>query len=466
MSVAYSPLDRRALHEHSGLRQVAAGVSGHRSLQCQQHGGTRVVTQMSTDGRQRVLHADAVRLQRSRITDPRQHQQLRRVDRAGAHQDLVHGVDASRLHAVEDVDADRAVTVEHDAQCPRLGDHLQIGSGHRRSQVGGRGTAAHAVADRQVVQAGTVAALAVEVGVAAVSAGHGGIDECVRDRVRCRRRGHRERPSRSVQGRGAEHMVLGADEVGQHVAPAPARVAQVAPVVEVVRVAADDDHGVDGARSAQALAALAEDAAQRVAALHGRRVAPVLLAVPEQRPLAGLAHHAGVAVSAGLDQRHPAGRVFRQASGQHAAGGTGTDDHDVRAIGHEPLRGGVARYRCSRCAPVQHIGHSGPAMGKSGWQARSPASSTLMTAYRHRDRMPGWQDATRSSRWGCRNARRKVDAPQCLGLWHDWGATPAQWPGRWHPILKIDPSQIRAMTSRVSGFPRVDCADALRSLVA
>ena len=150
-------------------------------------------------------------------------------------------------------------------------------------------------------------------------------------------------------------MVFGSDEVGQHFAPALAGVAQVPPVVEVVRVATDDDHGVDRARSTQALAAFGRGCcAARSLYLESGRVTPILIAIPEQRPLAGMAHHGRVTVTAGFDQRHLTGCVFRQASGQHTAGGPRTDDHEerIQPVGHRSLpRGSPAppsfalRYR-------------------------------------------------------------------------------------------------------------------------
>jgi hypothetical protein len=266
--------------------------------------------------------------------DTGQHQQLGRIDGAGAYQHFARCGDATHLRSIEDVHPDRPVVVEHDAQGPRLRDHVQIAPRHRRPQIGIRGVAANTVADRQVVQAGTVAPLAVEVLVAVVSASHCSVDECARNGVRDLRRRHCERPARPMPCGPAEDMVLRSDEVGQHVAPAPAWVAEIAPVVEVVRVAPYDDHGVDRARSTQTLAALAENAAQRVAGLHCGRVGPVHLAVPEQRPLVRLAYHGRIGIATGLDQRHPAARVFRQAGGQHAAGRARTDNHDVRLAGH------------------------------------------------------------------------------------------------------------------------------------
>ncbi|KTT54467.1 hypothetical protein SB7C_12330, partial [Staphylococcus epidermidis] len=57
-------------------------------------------------------------------------------------------------------------------------------------------------------------------------------------------------------------VVLRALELGQHVGVAPAGIAERSPVVVVGAMAADVDHGIDGRRAAEALAArLIADAA-------------------------------------------------------------------------------------------------------------------------------------------------------------------------------------------------------------
>ena len=58
----------------------------------------------------------------------------------------------------------------------------------------------------------------------------------------------------AVQRALAAEAVLGAAEVGQHVVPAPAGIAELAPVVVVRRLAAHVDHAVDRGAAAEHLA--------------------------------------------------------------------------------------------------------------------------------------------------------------------------------------------------------------------
>jgi hypothetical protein len=60
--------------------------------------------------------------------------------------------------------------------------------------------------------------------------------------------------ARAVHRAFAVHMILGPAEIGQHVVPAPARIAQLPPVVIVGRLPAHVDHAVDRRTAAQHLA--------------------------------------------------------------------------------------------------------------------------------------------------------------------------------------------------------------------
>ena len=66
-------------------------------------------------------------------------------------------------------------------------------------------------------------------------------------------------PPTAVQRVLAALLVLGAAEVGQHVVEAPAGIAELAPVIEILGLAAQIEQAVDRARSAQHLAARLDD---------------------------------------------------------------------------------------------------------------------------------------------------------------------------------------------------------------
>ncbi len=111
--------------------------------------GRDVVLQVAADARAADARADAVRRQLLRVADARQHQQLRAVDHAAGQDDLRHRPRRSGPFPLSFmiVDADRARALEQHA-----GDHgadrdRQARPGQHRPEIGGRRTAAPAVAD-------------------------------------------------------------------------------------------------------------------------------------------------------------------------------------------------------------------------------------------------------------------------------------------------------------------------------
>src|SRR5581483_3428433 len=64
-----------------------------------------------------------------------------------------------------------------------------------------------------------------------------------------------QRPTGAMEVAGAEEVVLDALVVWEHIAPAPSGIALRLPFIEIRGLAADIDHGVDRARSAQQLSA-------------------------------------------------------------------------------------------------------------------------------------------------------------------------------------------------------------------
>src|SRR5205823_14275825 len=64
-------------------------------------------------------------------------------------------------------------------------------------------------------------------------------DERVAQRMAFAHIAHRERPADAVQLIRAALLVLGAAEIRQHVVKAPTRVAELAPVIEILRLPAD-----------------------------------------------------------------------------------------------------------------------------------------------------------------------------------------------------------------------------------
>ena len=148
-------------------------------------------------------------------------------------------------------------------------------------------------------------------------------------------------PTRVVLG-GAAHVVLGAQEVGQHVVPAPA---QVGPLVVVGRVAADVDHRVDRRGPAERLAAREIDAAVVETRLEPGAEVPV-------RARAVVGREGGRDVDEvrrvrrpGLQEQDLHIGVLAQPVGEHAARRARADDHVVVHAEH-------TRARSTPCQPA------------------------------------------------------------------------------------------------------------------
>ena len=220
-----------------------------------------MIVEIVADARQVGDHRDAERAQMLGRPEPGQLQKLRRVECAAGDQDL--GVGACRLGraAGEIFDAGRLAPVEQDARRQRLRHHMQVGALARRLEIGRRGRGAHAAAHGGLVEARALLGRAVEIVVARIAALLRGLDEGLGERMPVAHVGDAKRPARAVVVVGAALVVLGHAEVRQHVLMAPAGVAELAPMVEVLGLAADVDQAVDRARSAERLAARRDDVA-------------------------------------------------------------------------------------------------------------------------------------------------------------------------------------------------------------
>ncbi len=170
--------------------------------------------------------------------------------------------------------------------------------------------------------------------------------------------GHAERPAGAVEFAGAARLVFGALEVGQHVGRRPAGVAELAPQVEILVLAADVDHAVDAGRTAEHLAARPEDAPAVGAGIGLGLIAPVHRGVGKGLAVAKRDVDPAVAVLAAGFQQHDARRgIFGQARGHDAAGGTRADHDKIRL--ERILQHGHRRFLVPRSGqPVARISGS------------------------------------------------------------------------------------------------------------
>src|SRR2546428_11986368 len=91
---------------------------------------------------------DALRAECRGVADPRQHQELRRVDDAAREDDLALRPGGAGGTTSQIFDADGAAVFEDDARGERAGLDREVGPAERRTQIGFGGAAPATVADR------------------------------------------------------------------------------------------------------------------------------------------------------------------------------------------------------------------------------------------------------------------------------------------------------------------------------
>jgi hypothetical protein len=278
--------------------------------------------------------------------DARQHQQLRRLQRARAQQHFAAGLQRAACPALLQFDANGAAAVHQHAGHLGLGHHLQVGPLAVGREVGLRCTETFTALVRDLVGADAFLRGAVEVRVQRVAGLLRRLNEHRAEPVGAAQVHHVQRPARGVPGIGPALVVLRFQEVRQHVAPAPARVALGRPMVVVGVLATQVDHGVDGAGTAQHPPARLVALAAVEPRLRHRLEAPVGLAGAGHQGQSGRAVDEGAAVlGACLQQAHAHVRVFAQARRQHAAGRTTADDQIVKHFPGSPVGCGESRLK-------------------------------------------------------------------------------------------------------------------------
>ena len=276
-------------------------------------------------------------------TDPGEQQQLGGADGPAREQDLT-GVDALRAGGTADLHGRGAPPFDEDPPGRGVATDLQV---RARPNLGGQVAEGGAPADAagvvqgQGADAGGVRVVVVgAVGLAPVAqgvveglllGGAGLVTEAV----------HGDRPLGAVEV--AVEVGVGLDplQAGQDLLPGPLRVAGGGPAVVVLRDAAQEDLGVDGAGAAHQTAP--GDVHVRVGVGGARPVAPAEAGVvaegpgPDARLAVGPPHLRGQVLRVGevgarLQQQHPAAGLG-EARGEHAAGGAGPHQNGVPAHG-------------------------------------------------------------------------------------------------------------------------------------
>ena len=153
-----------------------------------------------------------------------------------------------------------------------------------------------------------------------------GVEEGLREAGARQRVRDAQRPADAVVLGGAARVVLRAQEVGQHVVPAPA---ELGPLVVVGGVAADVDHRVQRRRAAERLAARQVDAAIVEPGLVAGAEVPVVLRAEERREGGRDVDEVRRVRRPGLQEQDLHIGVLAQPVGEHAARRARADDHVV-----------------------------------------------------------------------------------------------------------------------------------------
>src|SRR5216683_507208 len=158
-------------------------------------------------------------------------------------------------------EADGTLALEQHAMRKRADLDIEVGALHRRAQIGDCRTAPPHLADCQLVGPDAFLLGAVKIGVGREPGLLCAADKGIVQLVLGAQIGNVERAALAVIIVGAAFLVLGAAEIREHIVIRPADIAELAPMVEILALAADIDEAVDRAGAAEHLAARPGDAA-------------------------------------------------------------------------------------------------------------------------------------------------------------------------------------------------------------
>src|SRR5262249_28382624 len=154
-----------------------------------------------------------------------------------------------------EADQGSAFTLKQDVEGLDVGADREVRPTHRRTQEGRSRAAPLSVPLGNLVDPKTLLVLAIEVGIALEPGLLRSFDEGMRKLVGASQFGDAQRAARAVVVRGATLLVFRLFKVRKDVRVSPALISQVPPLIVVKMVAANVDHGVEGAASTQHLAA-------------------------------------------------------------------------------------------------------------------------------------------------------------------------------------------------------------------
>ena len=263
-------------HLHPEPPAAGALVDGLHALDPERGANRVVVAQVLPDSGQRLAHGNPQPAEQTGRADPRELQELRRVDGAARDDDLAHRAHQPTLTAAKILHARRAIPFEHDSRGVGMRAHVDVAPLHGRSQVGPRGAHPTVAVDAALKVADSFLPLAVVVRVAWNPDALGPRNERLAQGM-----APVEVLDHELALAAPEPIVarpdtaLAALEVGEHVGIAPPSVAELRPGVEVHALATVVDVTVDRARSPERLAPRLPDPASRGALARLGLVEPV-----------------------------------------------------------------------------------------------------------------------------------------------------------------------------------------------
>ncbi len=334
---------------------------------------------MLAHARQVVHHVDPDRLEVTGVADPRELQQLRRVDRPAAeHHVAGHGALGRSVAPARVLHTDRARAVEQHLRHERARLDGEVRTSAHRVQVGPRRREPPAVVHVAIERRESFLSIAVDVVGQLVAGLLHGLEERAEQRAGRRTTLEHEwtRVSPVLVGSVGGEAALHALEVRQAVRVVPRLHARIRrPPLVVHRVAALEDHAVDAARSAEHLAAGVVDAPAPHVGLGLALVLPVVEAAADRE--GERRRHVDedvpdVVGPSGLEHEHAVRRVRREPVRESASGGAAADDHEVvlpahglplpfmRACAVEREHAPPRRGPHPRGCPLRNEGRGGP----------------------------------------------------------------------------------------------------------
>ena len=228
---------------------------------------------------------DAQRSQTLALADARELEQLRRIDRPSAKDDLAPGADGSPSPALVEFDGNRPLALEQDLAGERAGFDPEVRAGHCRVEIGDCGRAALAVADVDLKPADPFLLGSVEIAARKAERFAGG--NCgFGNLVTIGGIGDVERAADRMVVAFAVGLMLGAAEIREDIVPRPALGTQLPPMVVVTALSANVEHGVDRRGAAEHFTARPDMLAVAGAGIGIGQIEPVDLWVLERLRIA------------------------------------------------------------------------------------------------------------------------------------------------------------------------------------